>query len=128
MVRSFPIDGRKHYGINQKTLAKWKKRTSVADLATGPKSRARWFSLRIRRRSLPHSADTRCFPADAASHKVLQRRSPALWDGMNRTRVHVASNFFHHAGHGHMPRPTFEVVGFPIAQKPSGSRASGTFW
>ncbi len=27
----------KRYGINQKTVAKWKKRTSVADLATGPK-------------------------------------------------------------------------------------------
>ncbi len=24
------------YGINQKTVAKWKKRTSVADLPTGP--------------------------------------------------------------------------------------------
>lgn len=27
----------KHYGINQKTVAKWKRRTSVADLPTGPK-------------------------------------------------------------------------------------------
>ncbi len=27
----------KHYGINQKTVAKWKKRSSVADLPTGPK-------------------------------------------------------------------------------------------
>lgn len=27
----------KHYGINQKTVAKWRKRTSVSDLATGPK-------------------------------------------------------------------------------------------
>nr|WP_247750044.1 IS481 family transposase [Agrobacterium sp. S2/73] len=27
----------KRYGINQTTVAKWKKRTSVADLATGPK-------------------------------------------------------------------------------------------
>src|SRR5277367_4033549 len=25
------------YGINQKTVAKWKKRTSIADLPTGPK-------------------------------------------------------------------------------------------
>ena len=25
------------YGINQKTVAKWKKRTSVADVPTGPK-------------------------------------------------------------------------------------------
>jgi len=27
----------KHYGINQKTVAKWKKRSSTADLKTGPK-------------------------------------------------------------------------------------------
>src|SRR6185437_6879207 len=27
----------KRYGINQKTVDKWKKRDSVADLATGPK-------------------------------------------------------------------------------------------
>ena len=27
----------KRYGINQKTVAKWKKRSSVADLPTGPK-------------------------------------------------------------------------------------------
>lgn len=27
----------KRYGINQKTVAKWKKRTSVVDLPTGPK-------------------------------------------------------------------------------------------
>src|SRR3546814_17061361 len=28
----------KRYGINQKTVAKWKKRTSAADLPTGPKA------------------------------------------------------------------------------------------
>ena len=27
----------KRYGINQKTVAKWKSRTSVADVPTGPK-------------------------------------------------------------------------------------------
>jgi hypothetical protein len=27
----------KRYGINQKTVAKWKRRTSVADIPTGPK-------------------------------------------------------------------------------------------
>jgi transposase-like protein len=27
----------RRYGINQKTVAKWKKRSSVADLRTGPK-------------------------------------------------------------------------------------------
>jgi transposase-like protein len=28
----------KRYGINQKTVAKWKGRTSVADVPTGPKN------------------------------------------------------------------------------------------
>jgi transposase-like protein len=28
----------KRYGINQKTVAKWKRRTSVADIPTGPKN------------------------------------------------------------------------------------------
>jgi transposase-like protein len=28
----------KHYGINQKTVAKWKKREAVSDLPTGPKA------------------------------------------------------------------------------------------
>jgi len=28
----------KHYGINQKTVAKWKKREAVSDLPTGPKT------------------------------------------------------------------------------------------
>jgi DNA-binding transcriptional regulator YiaG len=27
----------RRYGINQKTVAKWKKRTSLSDLPTGPK-------------------------------------------------------------------------------------------
>ncbi|NKM16213.1 IS481 family transposase, partial [Rhizobium laguerreae] len=27
----------KRYGVNQKALAKWKRRTSLADLPTGPK-------------------------------------------------------------------------------------------
>ena len=27
----------RRYGVNQKTVAKWRKRTSVADIPTGPK-------------------------------------------------------------------------------------------
>src|SRR3546814_3277779 len=34
LFRSAPA---KRYGINQKTVAKWKKRTAVKDLPTGPK-------------------------------------------------------------------------------------------
>jgi len=37
MVHCFRPTGRMRYGINQKTLAKWKKRTSVAGLLTEPK-------------------------------------------------------------------------------------------
>jgi len=53
MVQYSHINGRKHYGTssaqqrhndtgsassNQKTVAKWKKRTSADDLTTGPKN------------------------------------------------------------------------------------------
>jgi hypothetical protein len=37
--RASPRALSKRYGINQKTVAKWKKRVSVADLPTGPKER-----------------------------------------------------------------------------------------
>ena len=50
----------KHYGINQKTVAKWKQRTSVADLPTGPREPDRQCCPSKRRRlSLP-SASIRC--------------------------------------------------------------------
>ncbi|MBP1876046.1 DNA-binding transcriptional regulator YiaG [Ensifer adhaerens] len=32
----------KHYGVKQKTVAKWKKRNSVADLPTGPSEPMSW--------------------------------------------------------------------------------------
>ncbi len=50
----------KRYGINQKTVAKWKKRTSVADLPTGPKE--------------PHSTDRK--PSDEGSLRTTRRDSP----------------------------------------------------
>jgi transposase len=34
MVHCFPRHGGRRYGINQKTVAKWRKRSSVADLPT----------------------------------------------------------------------------------------------
>ena len=46
----------KRYGINQKTVAKWKKRTSVADHPTGPKEA---HSTVLWKRSSSLSADTR---------------------------------------------------------------------
>jgi hypothetical protein len=40
----------KRYGINPKTAPKWKKRTSVADSPTGPRTRARRCSASKTRR------------------------------------------------------------------------------
>jgi Helix-turn-helix domain len=43
----------KRYGINQKTVAKWKQRETVADLPTGPRKLSRLsFPSRKRRLSL----------------------------------------------------------------------------
>ena len=47
----------KRYGINPKTVAKWKKRDSVKDLPMGPKQPSIHCSERARRsdyRGLPH--------------------------------------------------------------------------
>jgi transposase-like protein len=41
----------KRYGINQKTVAKWKKRTSVVDLPTGPSEPKSTVSTASKRRS-----------------------------------------------------------------------------
>ena len=41
----------KRYGINQKTVAKWKQRETVADLPTGPKPSRLSFPSRRRRSS-----------------------------------------------------------------------------
>lgn len=50
----------KRYGINPKTVAKWKKRTSVADLPTGPKEPHSTVSRWKTKRSSSPSASTRC--------------------------------------------------------------------
>ncbi len=41
----------KRHGINPKTVAKWKKRTSTADLPTGPKGMSRVVGAEMRRAS-----------------------------------------------------------------------------
>ncbi|ANL31994.1 IS481 family insertion sequence transposase domain-containing protein (plasmid) [Rhizobium phaseoli] len=62
----------KRYGINQKTVAKWKKRTSLVDLPTGPKDpHSTTFSLEeeavivaFRRHTLlPHAGASEYQPA-----------------------------------------------------------------
>ena len=58
----------KRYGINQKTVAKWKKRASVADLPTGPEGRRNPPCCRSRtRRSSSPFAGTRCCRSMTAS-------------------------------------------------------------
>lgn len=57
----------KRYGINQKTAAKWRKRTSVADLPTGPKE-PRSTVLSVEEAAVSsHSAAIRCYRSMAAS-------------------------------------------------------------
>ena len=46
----------KRYGINQKTVAKWKQRETVADLPTGPNGRASIWSERLTRWNWPMTA------------------------------------------------------------------------
>ena len=43
----------KRYGINQKTVAKWKRRTSVVDIPTGPKDAEHPTSDAVITASLP---------------------------------------------------------------------------
>jgi hypothetical protein len=50
----------KRYGINPETVAKWKKRTSVADLPTGPRT-PRSTALGVEDEAvIPRFAATRC--------------------------------------------------------------------
>ena len=62
----------KRYGINQKTVAKWKKRTSVADLPTGPKE-PRSTVLSIEEEAI----DRRLPPAYSAAARRLPLRAAA---------------------------------------------------
>ncbi len=58
----------KRYGINQKTVAKWKRRSSVSDLPTGAQGAADRRSCRSRTRpSSSPSAGTRCCRSTTAS-------------------------------------------------------------
>jgi len=50
----------KRYGLNQKTVAKWKKRASVADLPTGPQQPASTVLSAEERRSSSPFDDIPC--------------------------------------------------------------------
>ena len=52
----------KRYGINPKTVAKWRNRNSLADERTGPKDPNRRFLRLKRRRSSWPSADILSYP------------------------------------------------------------------
>ncbi|MEK9213405.1 hypothetical protein SM191_19695, partial [Sphingomonas sp. 2378] len=53
----------KRYGINQKTVAKWKKRTAVKDLPTGPKGECQEFRVRA---GIKGKKETRYVPTQRA--------------------------------------------------------------
>src|SRR5215510_5251675 len=57
----------KRYGINQKTVAKWKQRETVADLPTGPKRATSTLFLSRRKRSSSLSGGIRCCRSTIAS-------------------------------------------------------------
>src|SRR5580658_6284934 len=60
------------YGINQKTVAKWKQRETVADLPTGPKeAKPSRLSFPSRKRRL--SLLSGCLAGDAWSSTLLGR-------------------------------------------------------
>jgi hypothetical protein len=75
------------YGINQKTVAKWRKRSSAADLATGPKSPIASLSTQPTNAGTKHLVETERLwktqvkslpnstPAGDASHALRSRRS-----------------------------------------------------
>jgi hypothetical protein len=60
--------------INQKTVAKWKRRTSVADLPTGPKDAKSTCCRLSRRHSSSPSADTHSFRS--TTHRLTKPKHP----------------------------------------------------
>jgi hypothetical protein len=58
----------RRYRINQKTVAKWKKRSSVVDLPTGPKEpKSTVLSSRTKRSSSPSAATRSCRSTTAST-------------------------------------------------------------
>ena len=61
------------YGINPKTVAKWRNRFSAADLPTGPKEPDRQFCQSRKRGSSSRFASTPCCPWMTASTPCRRR-------------------------------------------------------
>src|SRR5438128_952480 len=60
----------KRHGINPKTVAKWKKRSSVADLSTGPKQPASTV-LSIEEEAIDNTVEAGCFgPVDRSATEL----------------------------------------------------------
>ena len=87
----------KRYGINQKTVAKWKKRTSLVDLPTGPKDpHSTTFSLEeeavivaFRRHTLlPHAGASEYQPA---TEQLLLRKLKPKGSVITRPRSSLAT-------------------------------------
>jgi transposase-like protein len=72
----------RHYGINQKTVAKWKRRTSVADLPTGPRE-PRSTSLSVENEA--KICIRRRTAARQAHHRVRRREVAIRADGQSFT-------------------------------------------
>ena len=94
------------YGINQKTVAKWRRRTSVADLPTGPKDakstvltpdeEAMIVAFR-RHRECPEVCVSA--PVHAVSDTQAAKRSP-----------NIMANWFRAANHSRTLRPSFSKL------------------
>jgi Integrase core domain len=67
----------RRYGINQKTVAKWKKRTSVADLPPDRRNRSRRCCRSKMKRSSSPSASTRFFPSMTSRLPEVEGDKPA---------------------------------------------------
>lgn len=105
----------KRYGINQKTVAKWKKRTSVADLPTGPKE--------------PHS--TVLSPDEEAIIVAFRRQTLLALDdclyALQPTIPHLSRSSLHRCLQRHGISRLPEVEGDKPARKKFKSYAIGYF-
>ena len=92
----------KRYGINQKTVAKWKRRTSVTDLPTGPKDvRSTVLSIEEEAIVVAFRKHT-LLPMDGIEHRLTKIKHP--WtngqvERMNRTIKEATVKRYHYDSH-----------------------------
>src|SRR5277367_3262285 len=105
----------RRYGINPKTVAKWKKRGSVADLPTGPKQ-AKSTVLSVgrgdrRRLSQAHTLATRRLPLRPSGHDTAP--DPLVIASLSPAPRHLAA-----AGRRRWQGPEAQVQGLPYRLLP----------